>query len=145
MIAVDPGDAAMAVAHVFAEADVRYHEQLGTFGLDRTDRLLHDALFRVGTEAASSFSVGMPKRMTACNPASGARGFGGYLVGASWSTPGMLLMGRRALIFSFTKSGRMKSCGLRLVSRTRLRRPRCGGDGADDEPISSPAEATRTV
>ncbi len=48
MVAVDPRDAAMAVAHVFAEADIRNDEQLGTFGLDRTNRFLHDAILGVG-------------------------------------------------------------------------------------------------
>src|SRR6266705_1693253 len=33
----------------------------------------------------------------------------------------MLGIGRRVLIFSLTKSGRTKSCGLRVVSRTRSR------------------------
>src|ERR1043166_1782642 len=33
----------------------------------------------------------------------------------------MLGIGRRLSTFSLTKSGRTKSCGLRLVSRTRLR------------------------
>ena len=54
----------------------------------------------------------------------------------------MLLMARRLEIFSLTKSGRMKSFGERW-SRGRDRAgPACGADGAGDEPISSPAEAS---
>ena len=53
MVAVDPGHAAVAVAHVFAKADIGDDEQLGAFGLDRADGLLHDAVFGVG--AGSGF------------------------------------------------------------------------------------------
>jgi hypothetical protein len=38
----------MAMAHVFAQAHIRDHDQLGTTGLDRTNGLLHDPAFRVG-------------------------------------------------------------------------------------------------
>ena len=48
MVAVDPRDSAMAVAHVFAETDIGDDEQIGAFGLDRTNRLLHDAILGVG-------------------------------------------------------------------------------------------------
>ena len=48
MIAVHPGDAAVAVAHVFAEANIGDDEQLGAFGFDRADGLLHDAVIGIG-------------------------------------------------------------------------------------------------
>ena len=47
MLAIDARDAAMAVAHVFAQANIRDHDQLGASGFDRADGLLHDAVFRV--------------------------------------------------------------------------------------------------
>ena len=47
MVAVEPGYAAMPVAHVFAKTDIGHNDQLGAFGLDRTDGLLHDAIFSI--------------------------------------------------------------------------------------------------
>lgn len=43
MIAVDPRNAAMSVAHVFAQANVSDRDQPGTFRFDRTHCFLHDA------------------------------------------------------------------------------------------------------
>lgn len=48
MVTIHPGNAAMAMTHVFAQANICDHDQLGAPGFDRTDRLLHDAVFRVG-------------------------------------------------------------------------------------------------
>ncbi len=45
MLAVDPGHAAMAMAHVFAQANIRDYDQLRASGLDRANGLLHDAVF----------------------------------------------------------------------------------------------------
>ena len=122
MVAVDPGDAAMAVAHVFAKTDIGNDEQLGAFGLDRADRLLHDAILSIRAGSGFILFGGNAEEEDGLQAGGRARAASAAIsFGASWSTPGMLLMARRALIFSFTKSGRMKSCGLRLVSRTRLR------------------------
>jgi len=47
MIAVDPRNAAMSVAHVFAEANIRHDDEPGALRLNRSDRLLNDAVFSV--------------------------------------------------------------------------------------------------
>jgi hypothetical protein len=38
----------VAMAHVLAQTNIRDHDQLGASGFDRSDRLLHDAVFRIG-------------------------------------------------------------------------------------------------
>src|SRR2546421_10554605 len=48
VIAVHPRNTAMAVAHVFAYTNVRYHDEPGTLRLDRANSCLHDALFGIG-------------------------------------------------------------------------------------------------
>ena len=47
MFTVDPRDAAMAVAHVFAKTDVRYHDEVATACCDSAHRLLHDTILVV--------------------------------------------------------------------------------------------------
>src|ERR1022692_1472416 len=47
MLAIHTCDAAVAMAHVFAQANIRDHDQLGASGFDRSDGLLHDAVFRI--------------------------------------------------------------------------------------------------
>src|SRR6516164_7291032 len=47
MVAVNSGDTAMAVAHVFAEANVGDRDQLRTFRFDRSQRFLNHSVFGV--------------------------------------------------------------------------------------------------
>ena len=47
VIAIDPGHAAMTMAHIFTKADVGDDEQVRVFLLDCAHRLLNDAFFRV--------------------------------------------------------------------------------------------------
>ena len=47
MFAIHARDAAVAMAHVFAQTNIRDHNQLGAAGLDRADGLRHDAVFRI--------------------------------------------------------------------------------------------------
>ena len=44
VVAVDPSDAAMSVAHVFTETNVRHDDEPGTLRFDRAHRLLDDAV-----------------------------------------------------------------------------------------------------
>ena len=48
MFAIHTGDAAMAVAHVFAQANIRDYDQFRASSLDRADGLLHDAVVGIG-------------------------------------------------------------------------------------------------
>src|SRR5947207_2201631 len=48
VFAIHARDAAVAMAHVFAQTNIRDYDQLGTTGFDCADRLLHDAVFGVG-------------------------------------------------------------------------------------------------
>jgi len=47
MVTVDSGDTTMAVAHIFAQANVGDHDQLRTFRFDRSQRLLNNSVFCV--------------------------------------------------------------------------------------------------
>ena len=47
LLAIHSCDAAVAMAHVFAQTNIRDHNQLGTTGFDCADRLLDDAVFRI--------------------------------------------------------------------------------------------------
>lgn len=47
VLAIPAGDAAVAMAHVFAQTDIRDHDQLRASSFDRSDGLLHDAVFRI--------------------------------------------------------------------------------------------------
>ena len=81
MVAVNPGHAAMAVAHVFAEANVRDDEQLRTFGLDRADGLLHHAILGVGAGGLLVLFVRDTEEEDGLQSGgAGARGFGGNFV-----------------------------------------------------------------
>jgi len=48
MIAIDPCHPAMPVAHVFAQTNIRHHDESGTLRLDRANGFLHDAVFGIG-------------------------------------------------------------------------------------------------
>ena len=47
VLAIHPCDAAVAMAHVFAETNIRDNDQLGASRFDRSDGLLHDPVFRI--------------------------------------------------------------------------------------------------
>ena len=49
MIAIDSGDAAMAVAHVFAQTNICHHDKVGTLRFDRSHGFLNDAILGVRT------------------------------------------------------------------------------------------------
>src|SRR5215510_6312800 len=56
MVAVNSGDTAMAVAHVFAKANVSDRDQVRTFRFDRQQRLLDDSVFTVGAACLLIFT-----------------------------------------------------------------------------------------
>ena len=125
MVAVHPGHAAMAVAHVFAKADIGDDDQLGALRLDRADRLLHDAVLRVSRRRLLVLLLRECQRAgrLAARVASALFRFvGGFFGAKAEKRPACWRSRVRSSIFSLTKSGRMKSCALRFVSRTRLRR-----------------------
>ena len=146
MVAVDPGHAAMAVAHVFAEANIGDHEQLGAFGLDRANRLLHDAIFGVG--AGSRFILFRRNAEKKDGLQAGGLRRGQPLrrsrSGASWSTPGMLLIGAAGADFLVHEKREDEIVRTEIgLAHEVTKGRRCAADGAGDEPISSPAEAKR--
>ena len=58
MVAVDPGHATMAMAHVFAQANVGHDNELAAARFDRADGFLDDAVFGVG---ATGLFVFLPR------------------------------------------------------------------------------------
>ena len=59
---VPPDDAAMAVAHVFAQADICKHQQFGQFLLQQPRRLLHDAVGRISARSLFILPFGNPEQ-----------------------------------------------------------------------------------
>ena len=114
--------AAVAVAGVFAVADVGDQQQFGQGALHRAHGPLHDAVLGVGSEADSSFVSGMPNRMTP--PMPNACALSHSLTSSStesWKFPGMELIGLRTPSPGTTKRGRTNWDGSRWVSRTSRR------------------------
>src|SRR5207247_5412598 len=68
MITVDARNATMAMAHVFAEADVSDREQLRTFRLDRSQRLLNDPVFRVSAAGLLIFMLRNSEKQDSLQP-----------------------------------------------------------------------------
>ena len=100
MVAIHPGDAAVPVAHVFAEANVGDDEQVGTFRLDRADCLLHDAILRIGAGSALVLFVRQAEKEDSAEPGlRGADGFAGDLVRRDLLDPGHAADGAAALDF----------------------------------------------
>src|SRR2546421_4077988 len=58
MFAVDPGHAAMAMAHVFAKTNVRDRDDLGTFLFYRAQRFLNDTVFGISATRLFVFFLG---------------------------------------------------------------------------------------
>ena len=50
-------DAAMPVAHVFAQANIRDDEQIGQFFFEKADGLLNDSILRISTGRAFVFAI----------------------------------------------------------------------------------------
>ncbi len=82
MVAVDPSYAAVAVAHVFAQADIGDDEELGTFGLDCADRMLHDAIF--GVSAGGGFILFVRDAEKKDGLQAGGLGAGGLRCDLAW-------------------------------------------------------------
>ena len=55
MLAIDPCDAAVAVAHVFAQTDIGDGDEVWAFRFNRSQHFLNDPVFCVGAACLSVF------------------------------------------------------------------------------------------
>ena len=68
MVAVNSGDTAMAVAHVFAEANVGDGDQFRTFRFDCSERLLNHSVFCVSAAGLVFFLRGDSEKQDRLQP-----------------------------------------------------------------------------
>src|SRR5262245_16186957 len=68
MVAINSGDTAMAVAHVFAKANVRHRDQFRTFRFDCPERFLNHSVFCVSAACLLIFTRGNSEKQDSLQP-----------------------------------------------------------------------------
>ena len=115
-------DAAMAVAHVFAQADIGQHQQLRQILFQQPNRLLDDAVAGISARGLFILRSGIPNSRTAGTPGACASSASRTTSsGDNWNTPGMEATGWRNFRPVRAKSGKTNWPASSEVSRIKRR------------------------